>query len=85
MMNDKKIPLALMVEETQKRMKNSMYQIMDETKLPPFLIEGILNELLAEVRQKQYFDLSTQLAKVLLEQEKAEPPEPNSEVIESNA
>ena len=59
-MKDK--PLILMIENTKKDMSNAFAQIVSKSGLPAFLIEGIILDILSDVRNRKNIELSEVLA-----------------------
>lgn len=52
--------LMVVVEEARLKIYAAVNQIVEETKLPPFLVEGIVAELLSEIRKQKVIDLITE-------------------------
>lgn len=52
--------LMVAVEEARLKIYAAVNQIVEETKLPPFLVEGIVAELLSEIRKQKVIDLITE-------------------------
>ena len=59
-MKDK--PLILMIENTNKDMSNAFAQIVSKSGLPAFLTEGIILDILSDVRNRKNIELSEVLA-----------------------
>lgn len=57
MENKKNIPLSVAIENTKGKMTMAINQIIAESKLPAFLIEGILLGILSDVRNQKNFEL----------------------------
>ena len=55
-------PLILMIENTKKDMSNAFAQIISKSGLPAFLIEGIILDILSDVRNRKNIELSEALA-----------------------
>lgn len=55
-MNDK-IPLSVLMENARGKLTQAFNQIINESGLPAYLIEGILLELLSETRNRKNLEL----------------------------
>ena len=55
-MNDK-IPLSVIMENTKGKFIHAFNQVIEESKLPAYLVEGMLIELLSEVRNRKNMEL----------------------------
>lgn len=53
----KKVPLSVLMESTKGKLIQAFNQVIDETRLPAYLYEGMLLELLAEVRNRKNLEL----------------------------
>lgn len=53
--------LMVVVEETKLKVYSALNQIVEESKLPPFLFEGILTEMLADVRNQKFINLMAEM------------------------
>lgn len=51
------IPLSILLENAKGKFINAFNQILEETNLPAYLIEGILLEVLAETRARKNLEL----------------------------
>lgn len=51
------VPLSVVMENTRGRLNQSFKQIISESKLPAYLIEGMLAEMLSEVRNRKNLEL----------------------------
>lgn len=56
-----KIPLCLALENAKGELFRSLNKILSETGLPAYLCEGILEELLAEVRKQKCFEIINEI------------------------
>lgn len=56
------IPLSIMIEQTRMKMVQGVNQVIEDSHLPAFLIEGILVEILAEVRKQKNIELTSDYA-----------------------
>ena len=55
----KNIPLSIMLENARGTMIEGINQIMQESNLPAYLIEGILVGILADVRNQKNLELAS--------------------------
>lgn len=53
----KNIPLSILMENTKGKMTAAVNQIVNEAKLPAYLIEGILLGILSDVRNQKNLEL----------------------------
>jgi hypothetical protein len=51
------IPLSILLENAKGKFINAFNQMLEETNLPAYLIEGILLEVLAETRARKNLEL----------------------------
>lgn len=58
----KKASLPIIMEQTKTMMRNAYNEVRRTTRLPAFLMEGILVELLAEVRNEKNAEIMSQVA-----------------------
>ena len=56
------IPLSVLLENTKIRMTDSVNKVIQESNLPAYLIEGILSDILAEVRKQKNLELASDYA-----------------------
>ncbi|MBC5728142.1 hypothetical protein H8R91_06355 [Ruminococcus sp. NSJ-71] len=54
---DNKIPLSVIMENARGKLIQAYNQVLDETKLPAYLMEGMLLELLSETRNRKNLEL----------------------------
>lgn len=54
---DNKIPLSVIMENARGKLIQAYNQVLDETKLPAYLMEGMLLELLSETRNRKISSL----------------------------
>lgn len=54
---EKGIPLSVMLENAKKMTVKSVQEILDQTKLPAYLFEGILVGLLSDIREQKNAEL----------------------------
>ncbi|MGN0558381.1 MAG: hypothetical protein ACI4IS_02905 [Acutalibacteraceae bacterium] len=55
---DNQQPLSIIIENAKARLLQSLNQVLKETNLPAFLVEGMVLELLAEVRGRKNLELA---------------------------
>lgn len=53
----KNIPLSILLENAKGKFINAFNQILEETNLPAYLMEGIIVEVLAEIRARKNLEL----------------------------
>lgn len=53
----KNIPLSILLENAKGKFINAFNQILEETNLPAYLMEGIIVEVLAETRARKNVEL----------------------------
>ena len=56
-MNENNMPLSLMMENAKGAMTNAFNQIVEQSNLPAYLLEGIVADLLSECERKTGRDL----------------------------
>ena len=54
---DNGIPLSVLMENARGKLVQAFNQLLDETKLPAYLMEGMLLELLSETRNRKNLEL----------------------------
>lgn len=54
-------PLMIVIEEAKAQLFTAFNNIVKETKLPSFLLEGVVNDLLSDIRRQKNIDLMTML------------------------
>lgn len=54
---NKGIPLSVLMENARGKLIQAFNQVLDETKLPAYLMEGMLLELLSETRNRKNLEL----------------------------
>ncbi len=57
MANQKNIPLSVLLENAKGKFINAVNQTLEETNLPAYLMEGIVVEVLAEIRARKNLEL----------------------------
>lgn len=50
-------PLSVLMENARGKLVQAFNQVLDETKLPAYLMEGMLLELLSETRNRKNLEL----------------------------
>ena len=56
-MNENNMPLSLMMENAKGAMTNAFNQIVEQSNLPAYLLEGIVADLLSEIRKQKNLEL----------------------------
>lgn len=56
-MNENNMPLSLMMENTKGAMTDAFNQIVEQSNLPAYLLEGIVADLLSEIRKQKNLEL----------------------------
>ena len=70
------VPLSIMMENAKGMMIDALNQVQEKTNLPAYLMEGIILDLLAEVRNQKNLEIVSDYNRMKQqEQEKAENPE----------
>lgn len=70
------VPLSIMMENAKGMMIDAFNQVQEKTNLPAYLMEGIILDLLAEVRNQKNLEIVSDYNRMKQqEQEKAENPE----------
>ena len=54
-------PLMIVIEEARAQLFDAFNSIVKETKLPSFLLEGVVNDLLSDIRRQKNIELMTML------------------------
>lgn len=65
-------PLSLIIQEAKRMTISAFNQVQEKTGLPAFLFEGILTDLLAQIREQKNIELSRDWAQMQQEYEKEE-------------
>ena len=52
-MNENNMPLSLMMENAKGAMTDAFNQIVEQSNLPAYLLEGIVADLLSEIRKQK--------------------------------
>ena len=56
-MNENNMPLSLMMENAKGAMTDAFNQIVMQSNLPAYLLEGIVADLLSEIRKQKNLEL----------------------------
>lgn len=56
-MNENNMPLSLMMENAKGAMTDAFHQIVEQSNLPAYLLEGIVADLLSEIRKQKNLEL----------------------------
>jgi hypothetical protein len=65
-------PLSLILETTKGMLFQAFNQVQEQTKLPAYLMEGIVIEILSDIRNQKNLELAAELNKLHEEDEKKE-------------
>lgn len=68
--NENQKPLSVMMENAKAMMIASFNQVQAETALPAYLMEGIVLDLLAQVRNQKNLELVSDYNKMQVQEEK---------------
>lgn len=72
-MDKKNIPLSVMMENTKGMMFEAFQQVREKSNLPAYLMEGIVVDLLSQVRNQKNLELVSDMQRMnQSEQEKQE-------------
>lgn len=72
-MDKKNIPLSVMMENTKGMMFEAFQQVQEKSNLPAYLMEGIVVDLLSQVRNQKNLELVSDMQRMnKSEQEKQE-------------
>lgn len=56
-MNQENMPLSLMIENARGAMNDAFNQVAEQSNLPAYLLEGIVADLLSEIRKQKNLEL----------------------------
>jgi hypothetical protein len=70
--NAKGIPLSVMLENARKMTASAVQEVLDQTKLPAYLFEGILVGLLSDIREQKNAELIADIHMMHQEEQKDE-------------
>lgn len=71
-MDKKNVPLSVMIENTKGMMFEAFQQIQENSNLPAYLLEGIIVDLLSQVRNQKNLELVSDMNRMNQELEQAE-------------
>ena len=61
--NGKKQSVYVLVNQARGMLVDAVGQVMANTGLPPYIIDGILSGILSDIRQKEIYDLGILMAR----------------------
>lgn len=67
--------LCFMIENARKEMIIAVNRVIEKTNLPPYLIEGILTGILADIRNQKVAELTEEIVSLQIQTEQSEPTE----------
>ena len=70
--NEKAIPLSVMLENAKKMTASAIQDVLNQTKLPAYLFEGILVGVLADIREQKNNELIADIHMMHQEQKEDE-------------
>lgn len=68
----KQIPLSIMLENAKGMMNEAFNEVLQQTHLPAFLMEGIVCDLLAEIRKQKNLELISDYNKTINKEREGE-------------
>jgi len=71
-MNEKNIPLSLMLENANGMMIDAFNQVQEKTNLPAYLMERIVLDLLSQVRNQKNLELVSDMNRMNQQKESVE-------------
>lgn len=71
-MNNNNSPLSIIIENARGKLIQAFNEVLAETKLPAYLTEGIILEILSEVRNRKNLELVSDYNRVNQNTEKEE-------------
>lgn len=51
------VPLSAMIQSARGYMNDAVNQIMDKTSLPAYLMDGVISEVLADIRKREICEM----------------------------
>ena len=69
--NVKNVPLSVMIENTKGMMFDAFGQIQEKTNLPAYLMEGVVLDLLSQVRNQKNLELISDMNRMSQQEETA--------------
>lgn len=67
-----KLPLSILLEKTKGRLVSAMNEALSESGLPAYLMEGLVLEVLSDVRMEKAHELAMDMSELLEQKEAAE-------------
>ena len=67
-----KIPLSITLDSAKHKFISAFNDVLKDTKLPAFLVEGIVLEILADLRNRKNIELMMDYANMLSNKEREE-------------
>lgn len=71
-MDNNNLPLSIIIENAKGKLIQTFNEVLAETKLPAYLTEGIILEILSEVRSRKNLELVSDYNRVNQNTEKEE-------------
>lgn len=71
-MDNNNLPLSIIIENARGKLIQAFNEVLAETKLPAYLTEGIILEILSEVRSRKNLELVSDYNRVNQNTEKEE-------------
>ncbi len=71
-MNEENMPLSIMLENAKALMIDAFNQVQQKTSLPAYLMEGIILDLLSQIRNQKNVELVTDMNRAKEKKEGAE-------------
>lgn len=66
-----KMPLSIIIENVRADLFNEYNRVVSQSGLPAYLMEGIVVEILSEIRKQKNIDMIIEMNKATVEDEKA--------------
>lgn len=79
------VPLSVVMENARRKFKRDVNNLIKETNLPAFLLELVLLDALADIRENKCLELTSDMNAVLSEKDKAEKETAGTEVKTNTA
>lgn len=67
-----KMPLSILLEKTKGKLVSAMNEVLSESGLPAYLMEGLVLEVLADVRLQKAHELAMDMSEILEQRETVE-------------
>lgn len=68
--NEKKVPLSLVLEQAKSQIIQSFNEVSNQSKLPAYLLEGIVLDVLSEIRNRKNLELLADISSMNTPEEK---------------